>query len=167
MSIPTTRTCTVAGTPFSSGSVQTGELVVVNGGGRAACIYSGSLSGIGIGGAPGAVVNGNDIFFYSGAGRLTSVQPHIGVQSGQPIIFYDTALAASGGPIPTSGHILIAKVPFTNEQLSAQAVGGLSSVAPIFMNAVFQSGLACRIASGAPGFTIFFQVEVDSNFPNA
>lgn len=168
MSIPVPKSCIVAGTPYSSGSVQTGEIVIVNGGGRADAIYSGSLAGAGLGGCPGAVAAGADVFFWSGAGRLVSIQPHLGLLSGAAVNFYDTALAASGGPIAASGHKLIARLPATQEMMNLVTNSGqIGNVNPIIVNAPFQSGLACRASSGCPGFTIFFNVEVNSNFPNA
>lgn len=154
MSIPVKNPTFLAGTPRSSGDVQTGELQHVRGGGRAVTFMSGLPLG--------------DSMIFSGAGRLNSILQHTQMASGLAVVLYDGALATSGGPFGLSGHKVIGIVPPT----WAGGVQGSGSTTvftgqPVNVDMPFQSGLLVNLRSGQPGFTVSFTPEVDLNFPNA
>src|SRR4051812_14409086 len=99
MSNPVQKPTFMAGTPRSSGDVQTGEMAQVRAGGRTACVWSGHIltTAALAGGVPGGVCSGGNILIYSGAGRLNTVLPHIQMASGATVFFYDAgAISASG-----------------------------------------------------------------------
>lgn len=125
-----------------------------NGGFRTAAIYSGIIAGPSLAAAPGAVAAGSDTLLFSGAGRLNRIQPHVGLQSGVAVVLYDAAVAASGGPIVSSGHIVIGVVP-PMTGLS----GTLTLTNPIEVNIPFNSGLCVATRSGCPGFTVSWTPE--------
>jgi hypothetical protein len=177
MSTPVKAPHVIAGTPRSSGDVQTGEIPFTRGGGRTATVYSGAIA-MGVTAAPGALVSGGSILVFSGAGRLnsfTALWP-AGVAlagngenacvSGQPIVAYDAATLAGSG-LHTDGKIatLGAKILFswcppkqlasgvTNESFAQRYL-------PQPLDVPFQSGLCVLAMSGSPGFTVTFTPEV-------
>src|ERR1700738_1449942 len=143
MSLATRTPLRFAGAVLSSGSVNTGEISFIRGGGQAACIFSGAASGAAAGGVgQGMVPGGADLLFVSGAGRLNSVLQHTQMLSGLPIIFYDSAVPTSGGPFPLSGHKILGVIPPT----WAGGVAGSGSPVgftgtPLTVDMPFQSGL--------------------------
>jgi hypothetical protein len=164
MSTPVKNPTFLAGTPRSSGDVQTGEVSWTRGGNRTSCVWSGSLlTNAALTGAPGAVQSGGQILLFSGAGRLNSVVVHQFMQSGQPVWFYDAAGPTVSG-VSVSGQRIIAVVPGTSPanpgvasgqfQVSVQWSHYLQPDAP------FQSGLCAGAASGSPGFTVSYIPEV-------
>lgn len=145
----------LAGACINSGSVNTGETNLNNGGGQAATIYSGILTGPGLVSAPGAVANGTNVLFYSGAGRLNNIIPIAGI-SGVTVQFYDAAVATSGGPFALSGHKVIGVLQGNTLVVTQNApIGKIETQAP------FQSGLCAAVLSGSPGFTITFTPETN------
>ena len=167
MSQPTANPCYVAGTTRASGSLQTGEVNITRGGGRTACVWSGSLlTNAALTGAFGAVQSGGQILLFSGAGRLNNVIVHQ-LTSGEtnPVWFYDAgAITVSGRSV--SGQRIIGTIP----QLTGTLISG-NIQAPIFqmkldLDMPFSSGLCVGAASGTPGFTVSFTPEVSAAFPN-
>lgn len=140
----------MAGTPRSSGDVQTGEVMVTRGGGRvvsASGMFSGNPDGI--------------VSLYSGqAGRLNSVYLHqtpgnIWSQSGIAVTFFDAGnVPLSGGPFPISGHKLIAVL-----NAATGNSGQITTTGKFEVDMPFQSGLWARAASGAPGFSVSITPE--------
>jgi len=158
--------CSINYTPKSSGDVGTGEIQTVRGGGRLATVYSGILTGASVAAAPGAVAAGDAVYFFSGAGRLNWAQSVVGLLSGQAVTFYDTAVAASGGPIPTSGHKVLGRLPGTQESAITILSGSFGPVGVFNFDAPFQSGLAAKVPSGCPAFSISWTPEVSAAFTN-
>ena len=151
MSTPVQKPAFAAGINGSSGSVQTGQLTFVRGGGRSYSVYSG---------------NGADTLVYSGAGRVDTFVMHQQLSSGQSAFCYDAAVVISGGPYPTSGHKLLFATPPTWAGGVASTSGSALTFnsAPVNIGMPFQSGLCISARSGCPGFTISFTPEVDGNF---
>lgn len=152
MSTPFRTPTFLAGTPRSSGDVQTGEVIWTQGGGRAASIYSGAVAP-NLTAAPGSVATGPDVLFYSGGGRLKDVLLHTTQlsNSGVPIFFYDAGVTSSGGPFNSSGHKVIAVV---NAPTGAGVSGSLTSAGMVSFDIPFQSGLCAATKSGQVGFTV-------------
>jgi hypothetical protein len=100
----------------------------------------------------------------SGGGRLDRIQWLVPMQSGQGVIFYDSAVATSGGPFQTSGHKVLGFLPPTVNPALALASGLASTVAPYpfidYPGAPFFSGLCAAITpgtvSGTGGFVAQF-----------
>jgi hypothetical protein len=166
MSAPINKPCFVAGTPRSSGDVQTGEVTVTRGGGRAACVWSGSLlTNAALTGAPGAVQSGAHVLLFSGAGRINTVVQHQNVLtlSGVAVNIYDAGSIAPSG-VSVSGQRLLAVL---------NAPGGVSgqftlSTVPFAVDMPFSSGLCVSAPSGSPGFTVSYTAEVvEPAFPRA
>ncbi len=164
MSQPTAKPCFIAGTPRSSGDVATGEVTITRGGGRTACVWSGSLlTNAALGGAPGAVQSGGNILLFSGAGRLNSVLQHQGVLtlSGVAVTFYDAGtITASGTSVSGQRFLAILNAPqgqsgqFTNPGI------------PTAIDMPFSSGLCVSMCSGTPGISVSYTVENSAAFPN-
>ena len=183
MSIPVKSPHTIAGTPRSSGDINTGEIPWTRGGGRSATVYSGAIAmGVTAAGT-GALVSGGSIMLFSGAGRLnsfTAIWPagvalagngEAGCISGQPIVAYDSAALAGSGVL-TDGKIaaLGAKVLFSwcpPKQLASGVTNEsfASRYLPQPLDIPFQSGLSVIALSGAPGFTVTFTPEVNPTNP--
>lgn len=167
MSAPINKPCWISQTPRASGDVGTGQLLVTTGGGRTACVWSGSLlTNAALTGAPGAVQSGGHVLLYSGAGRLDSVVPHQNVltMSGVAITFYD------------AGAITISGVSYSGQRVLAVvgAPGGVSGQlflngpSPFPIGMPFSSGLCVAAASGTTGFTVSYTPEVvEPAFPRA
>ena len=152
MSAPTPKPLYLAGTPTSSGSVQTEELLFSLGGGRATVFYSGSTLG--------------DTLIYSGAGRVNSFTMHTQMQSGQAAVFYDAAVATSGGPFGQSGHKWIFSTPPTWGGAASGVYIPFNPAATV-VDMPFQSGLCVNLRSGNAGVTISWTPEISPAFPNA
>ena len=141
------------------------------GGFYSASIFSGALAP-GLGGAPGSVAVGPDVLLYSGAGRLDTVLVHQNTASSGyrlPIVFYDASAPVSGGPVPTSGHRVIAFSPaFISTSggvygaTSGSAVGyPITWGMPVQIGAPFLSGLCFNSRSGQPGVTVSWTPEAN------
>lgn len=152
MSSPIQKPLYLAGTNASSGGVQTGEVLFTYGGGRVTTFYSGLPLG--------------DTLIYSGAGRVNTFTMHTQMQSGVAAVFYDAAVATSGGPFGQSGHKWVVATPPT---WGGAASGVLSPFVPnaVIVDMPFQSGLCVNLRSGCPGVTISWNPEVSPSFPNA
>lgn len=152
MAIPVPTPCMVAGTPRSSGDVQTGEINTTQGGGRTFMRMSGIIGG--------------DVLIYSGAGRLNNILVINNLQSGQSVLFYDSSVATSGGPFATSGHRVVGVIPPVWREGASGIINTLSAPGQsLFPEMPFQSGLvAACVASGCPGFTVSYTVETNQNF---
>ncbi len=156
VSVPRSKPTYIAGTPRSSGDVQTGEIPITRGGGRCASFPSGLVTA--------------DAMIYSGAGRLASVLiTNQAATSGSQILFYDAAAATSGGPYATSGHKVIGATPgsFQGGVASGFNPSVLAGSVLIF-DMPFQSGLAVgglasAVRSGSAGFTVSFTPESNSD----
>src|SRR5690242_20076362 len=94
MSVTSRNPLRMAGAIVYSGSPNTGEVRTTRGG---EIVYS-ALSGVAV-----------DTLIQSGAGRLNTVS-RLTVASGMGVIFYDSAIATSGGPFAVSGHLALATI---------------------------------------------------------
>lgn len=141
---PTLRPMIVGGTSVESGTPNTGQIQTTLGGSRTFTKLSGTAGG--------------DANIVQGGGRLDAIyiipSADAGL-SGLPLLFYDSAVAVSGGPLATSGHKVIAGFqipPGVAPVLSGTLnVGGMM---PVGM--VFTSGLCHQSASGQRGFTVSY-----------
>lgn len=140
MSTPIRKPCFVAGTPRASGDVQTGQIHMTQGGGRAHTIYSG---------LPASA----DLMVHQGAGRLDAIHPHMS-QSGVGTIIYDGAVATSGGPFAASGHKILAVIP---ANFHTPFLNSFPAIIPI--GAPYQSGLIVAVKSGQIGVTLSYTPE--------
>lgn len=164
---PTKSPCFVAGTNRASGDVGTGELQTVRGGGRCACVLSGSLLVTpNVGGPPGITSSGGHILFFSGAGRLNSVLPQVTMSGGLAVYFYDAATLAPSGT-SVSGQKIIGVIPaFTMVALSGAGAQVPFTGQPFNVDMPFTSGLCAAIPSGTPGFTVSWTPEAAPTYPN-
>lgn len=156
MSVPRTKPTFIAGTPRSSGDVQTGEIPITRGGGRTASFPSGLVTA--------------DTMIYSGGGRLASVLiTNQGATSGSQLIFYDAAVSTSGGPYTTSGHKVVGVTPNGFQGLPASGFNPLVLAGSVLVfDMPFQSGLAVGglggvVRSGSPGFTVSYTPESNAD----
>lgn len=147
MSSPIDNATVVIGSVRSSGEVQTGEVRTTRGGGRGFTRLSGIIGG--------------DVLIYSGGGRLSSILVCNNLQSGQGIIFYDSAIATSGGPFAVSGHNVVGIIPPIWREGASGVINPWSTPGqPQQVDMPFKSGLcAAAVASGTPGFAISFTTE--------
>ena len=128
------------------------------GGTHAATIYSGQAAPV-VTQIPGAFATGSDIMFWSGAGQLVDVMIHNTVSgllaSGALISFYDAHTPVSGGPIPTSGHVLLFQLPAIPVTANAPLSGNQFQlfIPKITINLPFNSGLCVNTRSGSPPVT--------------
>lgn len=108
-------------------------------GNNVSCIFSGSAAL-------------SDQLIYSGQGRLDSVLPHVQT-SGVQVVFYDAAVATSGGPFAASGHNILGVLPANT--WAGGPGGGVFGAGPVpaTFNTPFFSGLCVATKSGQPGFT--------------
>lgn len=128
------------------------------GGVNAACVYSGAVapaptSGVVVG------ITGSDVQFASGPGRLAVVVPHqttVFSLSGQAIPFYDAVAPISGGPLPTSGHVLLAQI---NAPFGVSGQGGAGAGAGIRVDMPFLNGLCYNSRSGQTGVTVSWTTD--------
>jgi hypothetical protein len=148
MSTPIKKPCFLAGTPLHSGSVQTGEVNITRGGGRAHTSMSGVTA---------------DTLIFSGAGRLNTIQALTQLASGRSAIFYDSCVATSGGPFSASGHKVVGVLPPTQQPaMWSGHITDLDYLKPIQVDMPFQSGLCVgNVSSGTAGWTISFTPEVN------
>ncbi len=147
MSTPVSRPCYIGGTIQSSGDVSTAEVRFTYGGGRAYTQWSGSAAD-------------NDLLIFSGAGRLNSLLQITQLVSGQAVVFYDSAIATSGGPFAASGHKIVGIIPstFPGGAWSGNLIVPWTGT-PVVVAMPFQSGLCVATRSGTPGFTASYTTE--------
>jgi len=170
MGLATRSPLRMAGANVASGCPNTGEVQFTLGGAQRYCVYSGIPSGAFAlstppqAGAP--AFSGADCLIFSGPGRIKDIVLHTQLASGLPIVFYDTGVVISGGPIAASGHPIVAVAPGT------WAGGTPGSGTPILWNGTpygydipFNSGLAVAVKSGQPGFTCVFTPETNQSNP--
>lgn len=143
----TQKPLVTAGTVFNSGDVNTGQNMNSLGGSKTATRMSG--------------VVGPDVNLWVGGGRLdlgmvhSAVVADIPAASGVPIVFYDSAVAVSGGPLNASGHKIVG-VLGVNVTASGVRYGG-----QVFQIGIpFTSGLCVSVASGQVGWTASFTPAV-------
>ena len=158
--LPTTRPTILAGTNMTSGDPNTGQLMNTLGGSKT---FS-QMSGLGA----------SDVRIWAGGGRLDHVELHpngLALASGPPVIFYDSAVAVSGGPIATSGHKIISKI--APQALALQFTiplflqsGGTNFGGVAQVGRVFTSGLVVVGTSGMNGITVSFTPVVSGVQPN-
>lgn len=173
---PVVNPCFLSYNPRCSGDLKTGEIQHVRGGGRCASLYSGALFSGTTQPAAGTnlvqLSNAGEMLFWSGAGRLNSVTVLAMMQSGQAVVFYDSAVLTSGGPFAASGHKILGRIPQTLEPASSflGASGTFTSFLtsqPFYFDCPFTSGLCMNTRSGAPGITIQWTPEVSNAFAPA
>jgi hypothetical protein len=140
------------------------------GGFQTATMYSGAVVP-NLAGAPNAVATGSDVLLCSGPGRLDSITLNPPFSSGLnlAIIFYDSAIPTSGGPIATSGMKIVGYTPAVVALVSGYSpVSGNTAVAgaldlmagvPRQVSVPFQSGLCFNSRSGQCGFTAAWTPE--------
>lgn len=155
--LPTARPDNLVGSILTSGDPNTGQLMQSYGGSKTVTRNSG--------------VVGPDINLWVGGGRLDTLHIHwpnsasgfttnAAYASGLPVTFYDSAVAVSGGPLPTSGHKILLKIaPYEPNLLGTATIqSGLlgQGRGPMQIGTVFTSGLCVTTASGIPGWTATF-----------
>lgn len=125
----------------------TGQVQQTVGGNRTFSAYSGAV--------------GADAVIVTGGGRLDKAFFHGGNVlglSGLPVVFYDSAVPVSGGPIVASGHKIVGVLSFPLQTLaSGNAFYGGS---PVDIGVVFSSGLCHSSRSGQIGFTASYTPNV-------
>lgn len=164
MSVPQKNPTVFVGASRDSGAPSTSELNTTRGGGRASCVWSGSLlTNAALTGAPGAVQSGGHILLCSGPGRLNTVIAHQFFTSGVPVWFYDAAGPTVSG-ISVSGQRIIGFIPPTTPAALAVLSGNLQMTPQwnyiTHVDMPFSSGLCAGAASGTPGFTVSFSPEI-------
>lgn len=142
----------VAGTVLTSGDPNTGQILYTLGGSKYTMRFSG--------------VVGPDVALWVGGGRLDSVTlfppasaAAAPAASGVPITFYDSAVVASGGPLFTSGHKMLASIHPAGEAAQNQLIfnsglGCLGKTVPLGIP--FTSGLVAVVQSGQIGWGATF-----------
>lgn len=156
MSVPRTKPTFIAGTPRSSGDVQTGQFQTTPGGGRAFSLLSGLIL--------------SDTMIYSGAGRLDQIVIiNSAPTSGSQLLFYDAAAVSSGGPYAASGHKVIGTIPTPFLPSPTSGINPFAQAgAVINVGMPFQSGLAvggpgAGVRSGSCGFSLSFTPEANQD----
>lgn len=143
---PTAKPTIVAGTTFVSGDPNTGQQLFSQGGTKTFTKFSGTAGG--------------DANVWVGAGRLDNAclfDGSVVALSGTPVIFYDSAIAVSGGPIAASGHKVVGVLGVGGSTKGVAASGdvfmaGLSQTIAM----PFNSGLCYTSRSGHLGFSISY-----------
>ncbi len=141
--LPTAKPLIVAGTNLESGTPNTGQILQTIGGTHT---YN-KMSG----------VVGPDVSVWVGGGRLdlavfhTATLATLSAASGKPIVFYDAAVAISGGPISASGHKVVGVL-----SPAVTASGTLIYGERRDFGSVFTSGLCHSTTSGQAGFSISY-----------
>ena len=167
MSLRTRRPMRMLGGAHVSGNLNTGEMPVADGGQKTVVVWSGGLLMSGLIPGYGTLSSGNQIMLWSGAGRLNTLQPHVMMQSGLAVFFYDTAAIAGSG-VGVSGQRIIALIPPTHK--ASYTSGAELQTFPNWRDILrpqvpFTSGLCVSAPSGAPGFTVSFTTVFDPDEP--
>lgn len=146
---PTKNPTIIAGTTLESGVPNTGQVQYTLGGVKTVTVFSGAV--------------GPDILVHAGAGRLDSAFFHdsaIVALSGQPVVFYDAAVAVSGGPLAASGHKVVGVLaPGADTGTSGLALRGGKVVNFGF---AYNSGLVYTTRSGAAGWSASYTPVVSN-----
>ena len=165
MSYRTRRPVRMAGAVVTSGSIDTGEVTWTRGGARAATVLSGGITiAVHSGIYPTVTTySGGHVLFFSGAGRLNTLMPHLQMQSGVPVFFYDAGAIAPSG-VSVSGQKVFALIPPTHrlgDVLGFQSGYGFTTPWRDYIECdiPFTSGLCAAIPSGIPGFTLTYTPE--------
>jgi hypothetical protein len=146
----------MGGACFNSGSIDTGQVLFTQGGQKLGAWIQ---SGLGV-----------DTVIQSGPGRLDTILLTTYLQSGRGAIFYDSAVATSGGPFSASGHLIVGIlppavnvgigiisgtttgiVPWTGEPYRPQM--------PFFSGLVAAPWPAAGTASGTHGFSVSYTIQ--------
>lgn len=145
MSLSSRNPVRFGGMGFWSGSVNTGQLQTTPGGQQ---VYT-SFSGVGA-----------DTQIFAGAGRLDGGIQLTAATSGRTVVFYDGAVATSGGPFSASGHKIVGFLPAQQPPANSGQVNILNGV-PFVWGYPFFSGLnaAAVGGSGGPSFTVTYTPE--------
>jgi len=149
---PTKNPQVICGTPVESGTPNTGQVQFTLGGQKTFSALSG--------------VVGPDILIHAGGGRLDAAFFHdsaILALSGQPIVFYDSAVAVSGGPLATSGHKVVG-VLAPDREFAATGISGaaLRGGNVRSFGFTYYSGLVHTTRSGAAGFSVSYTPVVSN-----
>lgn len=173
MSLTTRKPLRFLGGNQSSGHPYTGELPTTRGGMYNGTVWSGGVAPAtrGLSHALGASGNQIDLTSGGGRGRLHTIMPHLQMVSGTRVFFYDAATIARSGAGPVadllaeSGARVIGIIPTTH--LGGDVAGSQSGYPTqpwqhqIQVDAPFLSGLFVSAASGAPGFSFTYTLEVN------
>ena len=139
-----------------SGNMDTGQQMQTAGGGKCGAW---TPSGLGV-----------DTLIQSGPGRLDTVLLTTYFQSGRGVIFYDSAVATSGGPFSASGHIIVGLIPPAVNAGVGVVSGSFAGIAgwtgePYRPGMPFFSGLcaapwpAGATGSGTHGFSVSYTLQ--------
>lgn len=140
---PTAKPTVMVGSTVMSGTPNTGQVLMTQGGTHLVSVASG--------------VVGPDVAAWVGAGRLDSAFFHdsaIIALSGQPVFFYDAATAVSGGPLTNK----VVGVLAPGAELGGTGISGaaLRGGALKTFGTPFYSGLCYSLRSGQAGFSVCF-----------
>lgn len=104
---------------------------------------------------------GGDQVLWSGAGLLANALIHLGYVSGRATIYYDSAIAVSGGPIAASGHKIVGVIPVAPQS----GLGGATAAGMVTFGVPFFSGLCMTGGSGQVGITTTFTPFAQTGAP--
>jgi hypothetical protein len=167
MSIGTSRPLRMAGANVYSGGPNTGGVPMRNEGELVCTVWSGGLLQLGSGSfvPVSHTANTNNATFWSGAGRLNWVNPHmpaLGVAAAPQAIFYDAATPAQSGPVAqlaAAGARELYRTPRLALNLSGDIAAQVTPNGPYKVDAPFLSGLSVNAQSGVVGFTFCWTPE--------
>lgn len=146
---PTKNALYIAGTNLESGTPNTGQIMYTLGGAKTYTRFSGTV--------------GPDTAIWVGAGRLDSIYliPSADMAaSGKTILFYDSAVAASGGPIAASGHKVLGGIQIGGTPQPANLSGLINYGGFVQCGLPFNSGLIATTASGQVGVSVCFTTVI-------
>lgn len=151
--LPTIKPTVNIGSVLTSGDPNTGQMCYTQGGSKTFSKLSG--------------VVGPDVNIWVGGGRLDASFFHdsaLLALSGQAVVFYDSAVAVSGGPLSTSGHKIVGVLAPTGFQADT-SVSGAALRGGIVINHgfPFTSGLCVTTRSGQAGFSATFTPVVSGS----
>lgn len=142
----TTNPTIIAGTNISGVGINTGQINYTLGGQRTFTKYSGTAGG--------------DAAIWVGPGRLDGAMLFDGsllALSGTPLIFYDSAVAVSGGPLAASGHKVVGVLgPSSLGKVTMASGDVLQAGLTVSIMAPFNSGLCFSSRSGHLGMSCHF-----------
>jgi hypothetical protein len=147
---PTKNPTVLIGSTVESGVPNTGQSPWTQGGTRVHTVFSGTAGG--------------DANIWVGGGRLDAAIFHdsaLQALSGQPVVFYDSAVAVSGGPLATSGHKVVGVLAPAGE-LASTAISGAALRGGIVrqLGFTFSSGLCHTGRSGGAGWSASYTTVV-------
>lgn len=143
---PTNKPTVLVGSTIESGVPNTGQSLWTLGGTRTHTVFSGTAGG--------------DANIWVGGGRLDLaffLDSALLALSGQPVVFYDAAVAVSGGPLAASGHKVVGVLAPAGE-LASTAISGAALRGGIIrqLGVAFSSGLCHTGRSGGPGWSVSY-----------